>query len=105
MVDTLSSLIMRIALAIPVLRIIAALETLLQRSQRNTGLGDVDRDGYLHLLWTVLPALTMVLFSILFTFMDSSTGYLAPYAMLKRVAGSTFERSINLVFLDKLKSG
>lgn len=96
------SLIMRIALAIPVLGTIAAL---LQHSQRSTGLGDVDRDGYLHLLWTVLPALTMVLFSILSTFMDSSTRYLAPYAVLKRVVGSIFERSINLVFLDKLKSG
>lgn len=78
--------------------IIIALELMLQKSNRENGLGDVGNDTYLHYLWTTLPALSFGLITMAFSSMDFNIRSLAPYVMLeKRVTTDQFMRLDHLV--------
>ncbi|KAB8222876.1 hypothetical protein BDV33DRAFT_228967 [Aspergillus novoparasiticus] len=97
------SFIFRMITFIMVALVIAALEATLHVSQANNGLGDVSTDTYTHFIWTLVPALAMVLISLLFMSLDFNTRCLAPYADLRRaVEGSTFTQSMEINYLDSL---
>ncbi|KAE8312565.1 hypothetical protein BDV41DRAFT_577507 [Aspergillus transmontanensis] len=95
--------IIRMITFITVALVITALEATLHVSQANNGLGDVSTDTYTHFIWTLVPALAMVLISLLFMSLDFNTRCLAPYADLRRaVEGSTFTQSMEINYLDSL---
>lgn len=96
------NLIVRIVAFITVAMVIAALEIGLHLSQRNRGLGDASSTETMHYLWTMLPALIMVIIGLFFTSMDFSTRCLAPYARLKHRTGAAFEQFMTVTFLDSL---
>ncbi|KAK8069938.1 hypothetical protein PG994_006554 [Apiospora phragmitis] len=74
----------RLTLCLILIGLIIALEILLQKSNREDGLGDVGNDTYIHYLWTTLPALTFGLMAMTFSSMDFQLRSLAPYMLLKR---------------------
>ncbi|KAK7932017.1 hypothetical protein PG985_002729 [Apiospora marii] len=74
----------RSTLCLILIGLIITLELLLQKSNREDGLGDVGNDTYIHYLWTTLPALTFGLTAMAFSSMDFQIRSLAPYMMLKR---------------------
>ncbi|KAI0199409.1 hypothetical protein F4808DRAFT_471695 [Astrocystis sublimbata] len=63
--------------------LIITLELLLQKSNREDGLGDVGNDTYVHYSWTTLPALVLGSITMAFSSMDFHVRSLAPYTMLK----------------------
>ncbi|KAK8044183.1 hypothetical protein PG993_004207 [Apiospora rasikravindrae] len=78
----------RATLCLIVIGLIIALELLLQKSNREDGLGDVVDDTYIHYLWTTLPALTFGLVAMAFSSMDFQIRSLAPYMLLKKTVGT-----------------
>ncbi|KAK7943542.1 uncharacterized protein PG986_012655 [Apiospora aurea] len=78
----------RATLCLIVIGLIIALELLLQKSDREDGLGDVGNDTYIHYLWTTLPALTFGLVAMAFSSMDFQIRSLAPYMLLKKTVGT-----------------
>ncbi|KAK8085699.1 hypothetical protein PG997_006970 [Apiospora hydei] len=78
----------RATLCLIVIGLIIALELLLQKSNREDGLGDVGNDTYIHYLWTTLPALTFGLVAMAFSSMDFQIRSLAPYMLLKKAVGT-----------------
>ncbi|KAL2817893.1 hypothetical protein BDW59DRAFT_175315 [Aspergillus cavernicola] len=96
------SLIARILILIGVAAVIAGLEVTLHMSQTHQGLGDVARDGYMHFLWTLLPAVIMVTIALLLASIDFNVRCLAPFAKLKSPGGATLQESLALDFLDTI---
>ncbi|KAJ5356294.1 Protein of unknown function DUF3433 [Penicillium concentricum] len=82
--------------------IIAALEIVLHLSQTGNGIGDIAFNEYVHYLWTIIPALIMVLISMFYSTMDFNTRCLAPYARMKQSNGATIKDSLELSFMDTL---
>ncbi|KAK7975754.1 hypothetical protein PG989_014217 [Apiospora arundinis] len=78
----------RSALCLILIGLIIALELMLQKSNREQGLGDVGNDTYIHYTWTTLPALTFGLVAMAFSSMDFQIRSLAPYTMLKRTVNT-----------------
>ncbi|KAI0104844.1 hypothetical protein GGR51DRAFT_560842 [Nemania sp. FL0031] len=78
--------------------IITALEVTLHISNRNTGLGRVGNDAYLHYLWTTVPSTVMSLLSLYFSAVDFDVRALTAYNFLE--AGAPFDLTVNLNLLD-----
>ncbi|KAJ5636429.1 uncharacterized protein N7484_009742 [Penicillium longicatenatum] len=94
----------RVIIFIVVTLLIVALETLLYFSQSNDGLGDVpSNDETIHYLWTMIPALVMVIIGLLFGSMDFNTRCLAPYVSLKHETGAS-SQFMAMDFLDSLST-
>jgi hypothetical protein len=90
----------RVAVYVLVAGFIATLESTLQKSIRDQGLGDVEDDTYLHYLWTTLPAIILSLTGIFFSSVDFQTRLLAPYRTLMK--SSSFKPSLHLDLLRPL---
>lgn len=94
----------RVVVFIVVALLIVALETLLYFSQSKNGLADVSSsDEYIHYLWTMIPALAMVIIGLLFGSIDFNTRCLAPYIRLKRKTGAS-SQFMTVDFLDSLST-
>ena len=90
--------VFRLTMCAILVGLIIALEMLLQKSNRENGLGDVGNDTYLHYLWTTLPALSFGLIAMAFSSMDFRIRSLAPYTMLtNRVTPENFMQMDHLV--------
>ncbi|KAI6088758.1 hypothetical protein F4821DRAFT_276960 [Hypoxylon rubiginosum] len=74
--------VFRVIMFILIASCVAVLEVLLQKSDRDQGLGDVQDDTYLHYLWTVLPATLVSSLSLYLSSVDTQTRLLAPYHSL-----------------------
>ncbi|KAI5865702.1 hypothetical protein GGS23DRAFT_603248 [Durotheca rogersii] len=92
--------IFRIAIYAVVVGCVVALELVLQKSNREEGLGDVYDDTYLHYVWTVLPAAFFSLLGLVFVSADSQTRLLVPYHSLTR--GAPMDESIDVDLLRPL---
>ncbi|KAJ2989294.1 hypothetical protein NUW58_g3540 [Xylaria curta] len=89
----------RAGISFIVIGIIIALETTLQASQRNQGIGAAPAGpSYLHYSWTAVPALVFTITSLTYGSIDSSIRKLTPYVNLRH--GSTFGRTLGLNLLD-----
>jgi hypothetical protein len=77
------SIYMKIALLILPLAVIACLEATFQRSTREDGLGDALLNQYWHYAWTLIPASTMTLVSLLYSSVTWSVALLDPYSILR----------------------
>ncbi|KAK8133558.1 hypothetical protein PG984_005570 [Apiospora sp. TS-2023a] len=73
----------RWALCIGLVATIVTMETLLQESNKNKGIGEDGNESYLHYTWTALPALILGLLAMAFSATDSSVRSLAPYLFLR----------------------
>ncbi|KAJ6005632.1 hypothetical protein N7451_003576 [Penicillium sp. IBT 35674x] len=94
----------RVVVFIVVALLIVALETLLYVSQSNNGLADVSSsDESIHYLWTMIPALVMVIIGLFFGSMDFNTRCLAPYVSLKLKTGAS-SQFMTVDFLDSLST-
>ncbi|KAJ5945581.1 hypothetical protein N7454_002420 [Penicillium verhagenii] len=94
--------VVRVVIFILVALIIVALETLLHFSQSKSGLAEVSSsDENIHYLWTMIPALVMVIIGLLFGSMDFNARCLAPYVSLKHNNGAS-SQFMALDFLDSL---
>lgn len=94
----------RVVIFAVVALLIVALETLLYFSQSNDGLADVpSSDEAIHYLWTMIPALVMVIIGLLFGSMDFNTRCLAPYVSLKHKTGAS-SQFMTVDFLDSLST-
>ncbi|KAJ5731120.1 uncharacterized protein N7483_005628 [Penicillium malachiteum] len=83
--------------------LIAALEAILQISQRDDGLGNVSSSsGIVHYIWTMIPALVMVLIGLAFSSMNSHARSLAPYVHLRDESGTASSQFMTLNFNDAL---
>ncbi|TGJ80385.1 hypothetical protein E0Z10_g8369 [Xylaria hypoxylon] len=80
--------------------IVVALEVIHQISGSNNDFVDVTDQQYLHLTWTVLPALLMSLISMYFAAVDSEIRSLTPFFKLSK--GSSLSQMIKLDLLDAL---
>ncbi|KAI0966897.1 hypothetical protein F4678DRAFT_483533 [Xylaria arbuscula] len=89
----------RITTCFLVFTMISTLETTLHFSNRNSGLGSVTSDAYLHYLWTTIPSVVMSLLSLYFSAVDFDLRALTSYHLLK--AGAPFDHTVNLNLLDK----
>ncbi|KAH9889639.1 hypothetical protein F4778DRAFT_385037 [Xylariomycetidae sp. FL2044] len=90
----------RVAGYLFILALVIVLETALQSSMKNGGLGDAgSRDSSLHLLWTVCPALVFLLLYVYLDAVDLTCRILAPYANLR--TGGSFESTVNLNYADR----
>ena len=87
----------RILMIILLTTIVVGLELSLQVSMRNNGLGPVDDDSYVHLLWTCGPALLLSLVWMYFGSVDLTLRTLAPYEALSRETAFEESASLNLV--------
>lgn len=74
----------RICLMTTILALVAALEVILQLSNRKRGLGYVRLDGYLKYTWSLLPTLVLVLVGLLFSMVDSTTRTLHAFHLLRK---------------------
>ncbi|KAI9923859.1 hypothetical protein MW887_008164 [Aspergillus wentii] len=92
----------RVVIFILLVLVIAALESVLQVSQKNNGLGDVDTGGYIHFVWTLVPAVIMVSIAMTLSCIDFNTRCLAPYAQLRQKTGTLFHRSMTVDLLDTI---
>ena len=94
----------RLTVFVAMIGLIIGLDIALQASERDGGLGDVptttDGAPYIHLLWTVLPALVFGLFTAFFVSNGFTIRSLAPYAALRR-GDASFEQSMSLNLADK----
>ncbi|KAJ5938925.1 hypothetical protein N7466_002059 [Penicillium verhagenii] len=94
--------IFRVVIFILVVLIIVALETLLHFSQTKSGLVEVSSSSEnIHYLWTMIPALVMVIIGLLFGSMDFNARCLAPYVSLKHNNGAS-SQFMTVDFLDSL---
>ncbi|KAJ6102274.1 hypothetical protein N7486_004701 [Penicillium sp. IBT 16267x] len=94
----------RVVVFIVVALLIVALESLLYFSQSNNGLADVSSsDETIHYLWTMIPALIMVIIGLLFGSMDFNARCLAPYVSLKHKTGAS-SQFMTVDFLDSLST-
>ncbi|KAI1169433.1 hypothetical protein F4777DRAFT_276142 [Nemania sp. FL0916] len=89
----------RVIACLLVFIIISTLETTLHLSNRNTGLGNVISDTYLHYLWTGIPSVVMSLLSLYFGAVDFDLRALTGYHLLS--TGAPFDHTVNLNLLDK----
>ncbi|KAK3314396.1 hypothetical protein B0H66DRAFT_458050, partial [Apodospora peruviana] len=80
--------------------IVVALELMLRKSIRETGLGDVGEDTYIHYTWTTIPAVVLGLLAMVLSAMDFRVRSLAPYIVLERPRGITTSVFMSLEFLD-----
>lgn len=74
----------RMCLMTATLAVVIALEVLLQVSDREKGLGDVNLDGYLKYTWSFLPTLVLVLIGLLFSMVDSTARTLHSFQLLRK---------------------
>ncbi|KAJ5656634.1 hypothetical protein N7507_008584 [Penicillium longicatenatum] len=94
----------RVVVFIVVGLLIVALEVLLYFSQSKNGLAEVSSsDDTIHYLWTMIPALIMVIIGLLFGSMDFNTRCLAPYVSLKLKTGAA-SQFMTVDFLDSLST-
>ncbi|KAI1097792.1 hypothetical protein F4804DRAFT_351152 [Jackrogersella minutella] len=91
----------RAAMSLIVTAIVATLEYLLRRSNRDGGLIDLEKtEGAPYLdAWTILPAIILSLLSIYYATAESQIRLLAPYNNLLR--GSKFELTLSLDLVDR----
>ncbi|RWA06931.1 hypothetical protein EKO27_g8171 [Xylaria grammica] len=81
-----------------IIGVVVALEVILQISGSNHDFVDVSDQQYLHLTWTVLPALLMSLISMYFAAIDSEIRSLTPFFKLSK--GSSLSQMVKLDLLD-----
>ncbi|KAJ5622129.1 hypothetical protein N7528_005361 [Penicillium herquei] len=97
------NLTVRVIIFITVGCLIGALEAVLQISQTNDGLGNVSSSsGTIHYIWTMIPALVMVLIGLVFSSMNSHARSLAPYVHLRDEPGTKSSQFMTLNFNDAL---
>ncbi|GAW16084.1 hypothetical protein ANO14919_055070 [Xylariales sp. No.14919] len=81
-----------------IIGVVVALEVIIQISGSNHDFVDVSDQQYLHLTWTVLPALLMSLISMYFAAIDSEIRSLTPFFKLSK--GSSLSQMVKLDLLD-----
>ncbi|KAJ6015673.1 hypothetical protein N7540_010264 [Penicillium herquei] len=97
------NLTVRMIIFITVGCLIGSLEAILQISQTNDGLGNVSSSsGTIHYIWTMIPALFMVLIGLAFSSMNSHARSLAPYVHLRDKYGTVSSQFMTLNFNDAL---
>ncbi|KAK8139140.1 hypothetical protein PG984_002520 [Apiospora sp. TS-2023a] len=80
---------LRLTLCSVLVALIIGLDLLLQKSNREDGLRDVENDDkYIHYLWTTTPALILGTITMVVSSMDFQIRSLAPYIMLKKKISS-----------------
>jgi hypothetical protein len=87
-----------ISVQIIIIGTIAALEIILRISGASNDFVDVSDQQYIHLTWTILPALFFSLISMYFAAVDSEVRSLTPYYKLYK--GSSLSHMITLDLLD-----
>ncbi|KAI0534227.1 hypothetical protein GGR58DRAFT_520540 [Xylaria digitata] len=83
---------------IVIIGIVVALEVILQMSGSHNDFVDVSDQRYIHLAWTVLPALFMSLISMYFGAVDSEIRSLTPFSKLSK--GTSLSQMAKLDLLD-----
>ncbi|GAP85083.2 hypothetical protein SAMD00023353_2200110 [Rosellinia necatrix] len=83
-----------------IIGVIVSLEAILRVSGANNDFVDVSDQQYLHLTWTILPALLMSLVSMYFTAVDMEIRSLTPFSKLSK--GASLSQMVGLDLLDGL---
>ncbi|KAF2972260.1 hypothetical protein GQX73_g1262 [Xylaria multiplex] len=81
-----------------IIGVVVALEVILQISGSHNDFVDVSDQQYIHLAWTVLPALVMSLISMYFGAVDSEIRSLTPFSKLSK--GTSLSQIAKLDLLD-----
>lgn len=93
------SILVRLVLFILIATIIAVLEILLRKSQRESGIGDVLAMDSGSLLWTALPSVIFALVGVYCASADFDTRSQTPFLRLSQ--GATFQNSITLDLVNR----
>ncbi|GME31222.1 uncharacterized protein LTHEOB_12502 [Neofusicoccum parvum] len=78
----------RICIILLALAVIIVLEVLFRLSGKNSGLADVDTNGYQKYTWTYIPTLAMASIGLAFAMADSTARTLHPFQVLHRGSAS-----------------
>lgn len=84
--------------------VIVALEVVLRVSQHNDGLANVGVEGYIHYVWSYIPALVMVGIGLLFGTLDMSTKIFAPFSRLKLGRATSQDLFVNFLGKSAIES-
>ncbi|KAI0888810.1 uncharacterized protein GGS22DRAFT_152402 [Annulohypoxylon maeteangense] len=89
----------RTAMSVVVILVVVTLEYLFQRSDKGSGIVDLENTDRVPYAWTILPAIVLSLISIYYGTVETQMRLLAPYNNLLK--GSKFELTLSLDLVDR----